>query len=65
MKVSLIMIRLSVPWNTIGPTIDSNNGIKSKNNLKLYYKAHEDLENAKTSLCDLEKKMYFHNEDEL
>ena len=43
---------------------DSDNGIKSKNNLKLY-KAHEDLEHAKTAMRALDNKMEFHKEDEL
>ena len=45
-------------------THESDNGIKSKNNLKLH-KAHKDLENAKTALRALDNKMDFHNEDEL
>jgi hypothetical protein len=43
---------------------ESVNGIKSKNDLKLY-KANEELANAKAALEDLEEKMQFHNEDEL
>ena len=43
---------------------DSDNGIKSKNNLKMY-KVNEELANTQKALDDLEEKMQFHYEDEL